>query len=69
MGMFLLGTSGSAGFKGTRKSTPYAATVAADSVVKKAKNMGVNEIEVYVKGPWSGSGISLASSQDRWFQV
>ena len=62
------GTSGSAGFKGTRKSTPYAATVAADSVVKKAKNMGVNEIEVYVKGPGPGRESALRALKTAGFR-
>jgi small subunit ribosomal protein S11 len=47
-------TSGSVGFKGARKSTPFAAQRAAERVADKAKRMGVQELEVKVKGPGSG---------------
>jgi len=54
------GSSGNAGFKGTRKATPYAATTAVDKVVKKAKeDYGVKEVEIYVKGPGPGRDASL----------
>lgn len=52
-------SSGERGFKGTRKSTPYAATVAAESVAKKAAEKGVKNVEVYVKGPGSGRDSAL----------
>jgi len=45
-------SSGSSGFKGSRKSTPYAAQMAADSAAKKAMEHGVKTLEVEVKGPW-----------------
>lgn len=48
------GSAGAAGFRGARKSTPYAATSAIGGVAKKAIGMGMREIEVYVKGPGSG---------------
>ena len=47
-------TAGSAGFKGTRKSTPYAASVISSQAVEKAKNFGLSEVTVYVKGVGSG---------------
>src|SRR4030067_2685082 len=47
-------SSGSKGFKGSRKSTPFAATVAAEEVAKKAMEYGVNSLTVYVKRPGSG---------------
>ncbi len=47
-------SSGSAGFKGTRKGTPYAASKAAEAVAKKAIEIGVKEIEIRVKGPGQG---------------
>lgn len=50
----LWGSAGSAGFKGARKSTPYAATTAVEQVAKKAKNLGIASMEVYVKGPGPG---------------
>jgi small subunit ribosomal protein S11 len=53
------GTSGASGFKGTRKSTPYAATSAADGAVKKAVEKGLKSVEVFVKGPGSGRDAAL----------
>lgn len=46
--------TGSVGFKGTRKSTPYAATTTIEEAIKKAKEKGINSIQVYVKGPGPG---------------
>ncbi|MFH1566009.1 MAG: 30S ribosomal protein S11 [bacterium] len=48
------GSCGNSGFKGARKSTPYAATIACENVGKKALEKGVREIAVYVKGPGMG---------------
>lgn len=54
------GSSGRAGFKGTRKSTPYAATTAVDSVVKKARDEhGMKNVSVYIKGPGPGRDAAL----------
>jgi small subunit ribosomal protein S11 len=54
------GSSGTSGFKGTRKSTPFAATTAVDSVIKKARDsFGVKEVEIYVKGPGPGRDAAL----------
>jgi small subunit ribosomal protein S11 len=47
-------TAGSAGFKGTRKSTPFAATTTVERLVGKLKEKGVREVEVYIKGPGPG---------------
>ncbi len=55
------GTSGSVGFKGTRKSTPYAATQAADQAIKKARENGLQNVEVYIKGPGVGRDAALRS--------
>ena len=52
-------SSGASGFKGTRKSTPFAATTAVETVIKKAKEKGVEEIEIYVKGPGPGRDAAL----------
>lgn len=52
-------SSGSAGFKGTRKSTPFAATSAVESAVRKAVDKGLKTVEVYVKGPGTGRDASL----------
>lgn len=53
------GTSGSAGFKGARKATPFAAITAVDQVAQKAKGMGVKSCEVYIKGPGPGRDASI----------
>ena len=44
------GSSGSSGFKGARKSTPYAATTAVELVAKKAMDLGLKQVEVFIKG-------------------
>lgn len=54
------GSAGRAGFRGTRKSTPYAATTAVESVIKQAKDeFGVREVKVYIKGPGPGRDAAL----------
>lgn len=52
-------SSGSSGFKGSRKSTPFAAQVAAEQAAKKAKDMGMRSLSVLVKGPGSGRESAL----------
>ena len=52
-------SSGSVGFKGTRKSTPFAASSAMETVVKKAVGKGLKTVEVYVKGPGAGRDSAL----------
>lgn len=52
-------SSGASGFKGTRKSTPFAATSAVENVVKKALSTGLKNVEVYIKGPGSGRDSAL----------
>ena len=52
-------SAGSAGFKGTRKSTPFAATSAMEAVVKKAVEKGLKTVEVYIKGPGAGRDSAL----------
>jgi small subunit ribosomal protein S11 len=56
-------SSGTQGFKGSRKSTPFAAQVAAEDAVKKAKEHGMRRVQVYVKGPGSGRESALRSLQ------
>ena len=58
-GSIAWGSSGASGFKGTRKSTPFAATTAIESVLEKAKQKGVSEIEIYIKGPGPGRTSAL----------
>ncbi len=53
------GSAGASGFKGTRKSTPFAASSATESVVKRAVEKGLKTVEVYVKGPGSGRDSAL----------
>ena len=45
------GSAGSAGFKGSRKSTPFAARLAAEQAIKAAQNMGIQEVDLIIKGP------------------
>jgi small subunit ribosomal protein S11 len=53
------GSTGTVGFKGARKATPYAATTAVEAVAKKAVTLGIDEIEVYIKGPGPGRDAAL----------
>ena len=57
------GSSGAAGFKGSRKGTPYAAQLAARDVARKGMEHGLRQIEVYVKGPGSGREAAIRSLQ------
>ena len=52
-------SAGAAGFKGTRKSTPFAATTAVENVAKKAIEKGIKTVEVYIKGPGAGRDAAL----------
>lgn|SRR5689334_8303558 len=52
-------SAGASGFKGTRKSTPYAATTAVETVAKKAAAQGLKAVEVYIKGPGAGRDSAL----------
>ena len=54
-------SSGNAGFKGSRKSTPFAAQLAAEQAAKRAGEHGVRKIDVYVKGPGSGRETAIRS--------
>ena len=56
-------SSGMSGFKGSRKGTPFAAQMAAESAVKKAMEQGLRSIRVYVKGPGSGRESALRALQ------
>lgn len=62
-------SSGSKGFKGSRKSTPFAAQIAAEDAAKKAQEHGVKSIEVYVKGPGSGRESALRALQTAGFSI
>lgn len=62
-------SSGQVGFKGSRKSTPYAAQVAAEDAGRKAADHGVRTLEVEVKGPGSGRESALRALQAVGFQI
>ena len=62
-------SSGAMGFKGSRKSTPYAAQVAAEDAGRKAKEHGMRTIEIEVSGPGSGRESALRALQACGFQV
>ena len=56
-------SSGTAGFKGSRKSTPYAAQMAAQAAAKTAQENGVRELDIYIKGPGPGREAAIRSVQ------
>jgi len=62
-------SSGAAGFKGSRKGTPFAAQVAADQAARKAVDMGMRSVQVYVKGPGAGREAALRSLQVAGFAI
>jgi small subunit ribosomal protein S11 len=62
-------SAGAVGFKGSRKSTPYAAQLAAESAAKAAMEHGMKEVEVYVKGPGSGREAAIRSLQAAGLEV
>jgi small subunit ribosomal protein S11 len=63
------GSAGVVGFKGSRKSTPYAAALSADSAARKAMEHGVRQVEVYVKGPGTGREQAIRSLQAAGIEV
>jgi len=62
-------SAGSKGFKGSRKSTPYAAQIAADSAATKAQEHGLKTLVVRLKGPGSGRETALRALQARGFKI
>ena len=62
-------SSGQKGFKGSRKSTPYAAQIAADSAASKAMECGMKVLSVEVKGPGSGRETAIRALQARGFKI
>jgi len=62
-------SSGVQGFKGSRKSTPFAAQMAAEDAAKKAADHGMRSVEVYVKGPGSGRESALRALQAAGFTI
>jgi small subunit ribosomal protein S11 len=62
-------SAGAHGFKGSRKSTPFAAQLAAEDAAKKAMENGMRNVEVYVKGPGPGREAALRALQATGFNV
>ncbi|TDA68622.1 MAG: 30S ribosomal protein S11 [Clostridia bacterium] len=62
-------SAGTVGFKGTRKSTPFAAQMAAETAAKEAMEYGLREVECYVKGPGSGREAAIRSLQAAGLEV
>ncbi|MBU1660441.1 MAG: 30S ribosomal protein S11, partial [Chloroflexi bacterium] len=63
------GSGGVVGFKGSRKSTPFAARLAAEHALKKAMGMGMHEAEIYVKGPGPGREAAIRAVQGLGLKV
>ena len=63
------GSSGSAGFKGSRKSTPFAARLAAEQAIKVAQSLGVQEVDLFVKGPGPGRENAIRAVQAAGLKV
>jgi small subunit ribosomal protein S11 len=63
------GSAGTAGFKGARKGTPYAAQLAAEYAARKAQEYGVRQVDVFVKGPGSGREAAIRALQASGLQI
>lgn len=62
-------SSGNMGYKGTRKSTPFAATQAVDEALKRAKDSGLQSVEVYIKGPGVGRDAALRAVRNSGLSI
>jgi small subunit ribosomal protein S11 len=62
-------TAGANGFKGSRKSTPFAAQLAAENAAKKAIDLGMKKVEVYVKGPGPGREAAVRALQATGLEI
>lgn len=63
------GSSGASGFKGARKSTPFAATTAVELVARKAIDRGLKKVEVFVRGPGSGRDSAIRALKNMGLQI
>ena len=63
------GSAGSVGFKGSRKSTPFAARLAAEQAIKAAQNIGIQEVDLFVKGPGPGRESAIRAVQSLGLKV
>ena len=68
-GVLAWASAGSCGFSGTKKGTPFAAQVTADRAANKAKEFGVRQVGVYVRGPGSGRETAIRSLQAAGFGI
>lgn len=62
-------SAGTAGFKGSRKGTPFAASVAAETAARKAMEHGLRQVEVFVRGPGAGREAAIRSLQSAGLEV
>ena len=62
-------SAGAQGFKGSRKSTPFAARLAAEDAMKKAQNLGIQEIDLYIKGPGPGREAAIRAIQTQGMKI
>ena len=62
-------SSGSVGFKGARKSTPYAATTAVENLARKMMAHGLKEVEVFIKGPGAGRDASIRALKNAGLMI
>lgn len=62
-------SAGSVGFKGSRKSTPFAARLAAESIIKKTSSMGISEVDVFIKGPGPGRESAIRAIQAKGLKI
>ena len=62
-------SAGKVGFKGSRKSTPFAAQIAAESATKEALSLGLKKVEVWVKGPGAGREAAIRSLQAAGLEI
>jgi small subunit ribosomal protein S11 len=63
------GSAGSVGFKGSRKSTPFAARLAAEQAIKAAQTIGIQEVDLFVKGPGPGRESAIRAVQTMGLKV
>jgi len=68
-GVLAWASSGTVGFKGSRKSTPFAARLAAEAVARKVLEYGMRRVDVYVKGPGGGRETAIRSLQSAGLEV
>lgn len=65
----LWGSAGASGFRGSRKSTPFAATTAVDQIAKKAATLGLKQVEVFIKGPGPGRDAAVRALKNAGLNI